>query len=26
MVVGSHGLGRQNHRGQTLIDFVKEMY
>ena len=23
--VGSHGLGRRNHRGQMLIDFVKEM-
>ena len=22
-VVGSHGLGRQNHRGQMLIDFCE---
>ena len=24
-IVGSHGLGRRNHRGQMLIEFVKEM-
>ena len=24
-VVGPHGLGRKNHRGQMLIKFVKEM-
>jgi len=24
-IVGSHGLGRRNHRGQMLIDFVKEI-
>ena len=24
-IVGSHGLGRRNHRGQILITFVKEM-
>jgi len=24
-IVGPHGLGRKNHRGQMLIKFVKEM-
>ena len=24
-IVESHGLGRRNHRGQILIDFVKEV-
>jgi exonuclease III len=24
-IVGSHGLGRRKHRGQMLIDLVKEM-
>ena len=24
-IVGPHGLGRKNHRGQILINFAKEM-